>query len=228
MKTKNYLIALSLVLWSGTSQAEDFKWSELRVFTLSNTLATAPTALNNLTAPDNVDPLETIYSIGIEADARWKWIKIGTRFTGALMSKDAPNSPMPPTAYLTIGQYSGAALARVPLIEKDAVNLDVLAEVGAANTAIDVRTNSSGKADIKCEACVFGRVGASLALGWPTFKISIEGGQEFNNLTNLKTTGTLAAADNISSIDLSGTYIAAGIVIYGIPSWIKPGSITTK
>lgn len=230
MKTKLYLAMLSIVLWSGYASAEDMnlKWSELRVFTMTNNLSSLPTALNNLTAPDNVDPLETLYGIGIEADAKWKWIKIGTRFKGILMSKDAPNSPTPPTAYLTVGQYSGAVLARVPLVDKDSVNFDLVAELGAANTSIDVRTNGSGKADIKCETCVFGRAGASFAIGWPTFKFSIEGGQEFNNLTGLKVSGDLAAANSISSLDLSGTYIAAGIIIYGIPGWIKAGGISSK
>ncbi|MCC2677935.1 MAG: hypothetical protein K0R29_511 [Pseudobdellovibrio sp.] len=193
---------------------------------MQNNLTTVPTALNNLTAPDGVDRLDTLYGIGLEADGRWKWLKLGTRFKGILMSKDAPNSPTPPTAYLTVGQYSGAAIARLPFIERDSVNFDLLFELGAANTSIDVRTNGSGKSDIKCEACVFGRIGASINLGWPSFKFSFEGGQEFNNLTNLKATGDLAAANNISSIDLSGPYFAVGFIIYGIPSWIKPGGIT--
>lgn len=240
MKTKFYLTGWSsltkgfltttlvstAILWSSISKAEDFKWSELRVFTMQNNLSNIPTALNNLTAPDNVDALGTLYGIGLEADGRWKWLKVGTRFKGILMSKDAPNSPTPPTAYLTVGQYSGAGIARFAIVEKEHVNFDLLLEAGLGNTSIDVRTNGSGKSDIKCEACPFGRVGASLNLGWPTFKFSFEGGQEFNNLTNLKASGDLAAANNISSIDFSGTYFAVGFILYGIPSWIKPGGIT--
>lgn len=225
MKTKFYLV-LAPILWSCFAFSEDFKWSELRVFTMQNNLSAAPTALNNLTAPDNVEPLETLYGIGLEADGRWKWLKVGTRFKGILMSKDAPNAPTPPTAYLTVGQYSGAGIARFAVIEKDNINFDLLVEAGLANTSIDVRTNGSGKSDIKCEACPFGRVGASLNLGWPTFKFSFEGGQEFNNLTTLNASGDLAAANNISSIDLSGPYFAVGFILYGIPSWIKPGGIT--
>jgi hypothetical protein len=225
MKTKFYLVAMLMLLTQNTFADDGFKWSELRVFLMTNTLSDKPAALNNITAPDNVDPLDTLYGIGLEADARWKWIKIGSRIKGVLMSKDAPNPPSPATAYFTIGQYSGGVLARIPLVENDTINFDVLAEVGAAKTSIEVATNSSGKGEFKCDACVYERVGASLNIGWPSFKFSIEGGQEFNKLSSLDYSGTLTS-HNVDSVDLSGPYVAVGVVIYGIPGWIKPGGIT--
>jgi hypothetical protein len=226
MKTKIYLV-LFLSVFARNVFADDsgLKWSELRVFTMTNTLSTTPAALNNITASDNVEQLDTLYGIGLEADAKWRFLKIGTRVKGILMSKNPPNPPSPAVSYLTVGQYSGGLLARVPVIDNDTVNFDFLAEVGAANTSLEIATASNGKGEFKCEACVFGRVGASINLGWPTFKFSLEGGQEFNNLSSLKYSGTLTN-HNVDSVDLSGPYVAAGVIIYGLPSWIKPGGIT--
>lgn len=224
MQTKHYLF-ISLLFFTLNTFADDgLKFSELRVLLMTNTFGSAPAALNNLTAPDNVDALDTIYGIGIEADARYKWVKIGTRFKGVLMSKSAPNAPSNSSVGLTVGQYSGGVLARVPVTEQDHVNFDVLAEVGAANTKIDVETSSSGKGTFSKDAGVFARAGASVGVGWPTFKFYVEAGQEWNNLTDLKFEGTLT--NNVREVDFSGPYVSVGMIFSGIPSWITPGGIT--
>lgn len=224
MQTKNYL-ALFILLFTFNTFADDgLKFSELRVLLMTNTFGKAPTALNTLTAPDNVDALDSIYGIGLEADARYKWVKFGTRFKAVLMSKNAPNAPANSSAGLTVEQYSAGALVRVPLTEQDHFQFDVLAEIGGANTKIDVETSSAGKGTFSKEAGLFGRAGASVGVGWPTFKIYLEAGQEWNNLNNLKFEGNLA--NNVSEVDFSGPYYSVGLIFSGIPSWITPGGIT--
>ena len=80
MQTKYYLF---IPLFTFNAFASDgLKFSELRVLLMTNTFGATPAALNSLTSPANVDALDTIYGIGIEADARYKWVKIGTRFKG--------------------------------------------------------------------------------------------------------------------------------------------------
>ena len=224
MQTKNYIVLLLFCL-SITAKADDgLKWSELRVLINTNTLATAPTALNNLTAPDNVPALDTLHSIGIEADAKYKWIKVGTQLRGTLFSLTPPNAALGGNSSLTVQQYAGGVLARIPIIDKDMLQFDVFAELGIANTKIDVQTSSSGKGTFTKDSGFYQRAGASLGLGWATFKFYVEAGQEWNNLNDLSFQGTIA--NNIKSVDFTGPYYALGIIIYGMPSWIKPGGIT--
>lgn len=201
------------------------KWSELRVFLTSNGFAKEPTQLNNMSAPDNVEKLKDLTGIGLEADARVKpWLKVGTRIKGIWNAANQPNPPSPAVAYVQVQQYSAGIVGRVPVVEKDGANLDVFAEIGLANTSIDVQTVSSGKGSWTNNAGPYGRAGVSVGLGWPTFKFFFEAGQEWNNLDKLSYTGTMT--NNLSSVDFSGLYSAVGVIIYGIPSWIKPGGIT--
>ena len=215
-------------LFSMSAHADDgLKWSELRVYLSSNSFSSAPTALNNLTAADNVKKLSDLTGMGLEADAQVKpWLKVGTKFRGIWNAVNQPNPPSPATAYIQITQYSAGLLARGTILEKDWIQADLFAELGLANTKIDVLTSVSGKGTFTKDSGLYQRAGISVGLGSPTFKFFVEAGQEWNNLSSVSFTGTLV--NNISSVDFTGPYYAAGLIIYGIPSWIKPGGITTS
>lgn len=225
---KFYFLLIFIQFFSFKVIADDgIKWSELRFFLSTNTLATSPTALNNLTAADNVQKLSDLTGIGLEADAQLKpWLKIGTRIKGIWNSVYPPNPPSPATAYLQVSQYSGGVLVRVPIVNNDWLLFDTFAEVGVANTKIDVQTISSGKGTFSKESGFYQRAGVSAGIGGPAIKFYLEAGQEWNNLSGMSFQGTLN--QNVSSVDLTGSYYAFGLIFSGIPSWIKVGGFSTK
>lgn len=233
MQTKKYItlffittLQISSLFFSNSASADDgFKWSELRLFGASNKFTNEPTALNNLSAVDNTQKLTDLTGFGLEADARVKsWLKVGTRIKGIWNSVYPVNPPSPATAYLQVTQYSAGILARIPLAEKDLLYADAFAELGLANTKIDVQTISTGKATFTNDSGFFQRAGVTVGIGSPAVKFYVEGGQEWNTLNQIKFEGTLP--NSITSVDFTGPYYAIGLIISGIPSWIKPGSIT--
>lgn len=225
MKTAQ-LTGIILFLIALNSRADELKFSELRVFLSNNTFSNPQTSLNNQTAADNVEKFSQLNGIGLEADARVKpWLKVGSRIKGVWNSVYPPNPPSPATSYLQISQYSAGLLARIPVAEKDWLYADVFAELGLANTKIDIQTISAGKGSYTKDSGLYQRAGITIGLGSPSTKLYAEAGQEFNNLGNPSYSGTLTA-NNVSAVDLSGPYYAVGLIISGIPSWIKPGSVT--
>ncbi len=228
MIAKIYLrVIFSIIIHLLTTYAyadDGVKFSELRIFGAANTFTTEPTALNNLTAADNVQKLDSITGLGLEADAKYKSFKFGTRFKYVLMSKEPANAAVGGNSALTISQYSTGLLGRFPIIENSWAQFDAFIELGMANTTIDVKTSSSGKGTFKKDGSFYQRAGASIGAGGPAFKFYVEAGQEWNNMKDLTFSGTLS--NNISAVDLSGPYFAVGIIISGLPSWIKPGGIT--
>lgn len=225
MKT-SLIFAIFIFFFGLNSSANDLKFSELRVFLSNNTFGTPQTSLNNQTAPDSVEKFSQLTGVGLEADARVKpWLKVGSRIKGIWNSVYPPNPPTPATSYLQISQYSAGLLARVPLAEKDWLQADIFAELGLANTKIDIQTISAGKGTYTRDSGFYQRAGVSVGIGSAALKIYAEAGQEFNNLGTPSYEGTLTA-NNVSTVDLSGPYYAVGVIISGIPSWIKPGTVS--
>ena len=225
MKTTQ-ITGLFIFLVALHTSADDIKFSELRVFLSNNSFANTQTSLNNQTAPDNVEKFSQLTGVGLEADARVRpWLKVGSRIKGVWNSVYPPNPPSPATSYLQISQYSAGLLARVSIAEKEWLQADIFAELGLANTKIDIQTISAGKGTYTKDSGLYQRAGISVGMGSPALKIYAEAGQEFNNLGTPSYAGTLTV-NNVTNVVLSGPYYAVGIIISGLPSWIKPGTVT--
>lgn len=220
-----FLFMTFALSFAGASEHEHgFEWSELRLFGENTKLSNSQTALNNLTAADQVSSLSSLTSYGIEADAHLgSWLKIGSRFHGTWTSLSSSASS---TAGLTVRQNAASLLLRVPFIEADYLTFDIFGEAGVANSEIDVRTSSSGTGAFTQNSSLFQRVGGSVGFGGKEVKLFVEAGQEWNNLNNLTYQGTLST--NITSANMNGTFIGGGLIISGVPSWIKPGGFSTR
>jgi len=218
-----FLFVHSFAFAAGTDH--NFSWSELRVFITSTKLSNAQDGFNNLTSADQVSSLSSLTSYGLEADAHvLPWLKIGSRFRETWTSLAPASSSS--TAVLNVRQDSAGLVARIPLVDNDHFVLDVFVEAGLANSEIDIRTTSSGTGAFTQNSSFYQRAGGSVGLGWKAVKFYIEAGQESNNLNNLTYRGTLNTT--ISSANFNGTYIGGGLIISGMPSWIKPGGVSTK
>lgn len=200
------------------------KWSEIRIFGTKNNFSKELTDINNLTATDGVPKLDSLTGIGIEADGRvLPWLKVGTRITGILMSASREDAPMPATSYVTVQKYAGGILGRIPIVDKEYLLFDLVTELGISNNKIEIQTNA-GKGTFTKNNNFYQRTGVSIGIGGPSIKFLFEAGNEWNNLSGITSEGNLT--NNISSVDLSGPFFAAGIIISGIPAWIKPGGIS--
>lgn len=231
MQTKKYIIqyiTLLLTLFTFEAQAAgpDLKWSEVRFFISDNYYAKEQTELDSLTAVDNIEKLKKFTGFGIEIDAQYKsWVKLGSRFRFIGNSIYPVGSTSSSTSYLQLIQYTAGIVARVPIAENKNVSFDILAELGLSNSKIDILTTGSGKGTFKKDAGFFQRAGVSLGLGWESFKFYVEGGYEGHNIDGMSFEGTLT--NNISKVDLSGTYTMVGVIINDLPDWIKPGKLFT-
>lgn len=222
MKTKTGILFLALItLFTAHSEADDsVKWSEVRLYHATNKLAAAPTALNNLTAPDNVPALDTLQSLGIEIDGQYKMLKVGVKFGYTNSSAEPPNAPFPAPAYLSVSQFTAGLVARIPIVTQPAYLFDAFVELGAADTTFNAQTISSGKATLKKDKNFYQRAGASVAVGSAAVKLYAEVGQEWNKVSDPSSSGTMVT--NIPAVDLSGTYFALGLIISDVPEWLKP------
>lgn len=221
MKTKNIFVFCVIILTSPLSFADDkIKWSDVRIFTETNKLSAAPTALNNLTAADNVPAVDTIHNLGIEIGAAYKWFKFGTKFALTAQSATPPGATFPEPGLLTINQTTAGLVGRLPLADTPNVMFDLFAEWGGVNTTIDIRTTTVGSGTLKKSGAFYQRAGASVGFGSKDLKLYAEVGQEFNKLTGMELSGTLTTS--VREVDLSGTYYSIGLIISGVPEWLTP------
>lgn len=217
---KLLLLLLLTTITQNTLAEDKIKWSEIRLFHSTVNLTSAPTALNNLTASDNVPALDTLRSLGLEIDGQWKWLKIGAKFTYMNSSSEPPNSPFPPLAYQSTRQFNAGVVGRLPIVNKDSLLFDVFAEIGASDTTFDVQTTGSGRGTLDKDQNFYQRAGASVGAGTKDLKLYVEVGQEFNKLDGLKSSGSVVSG--VSSVDLSGPYYSIGLIISGVPDWLTP------
>jgi hypothetical protein len=229
MRLKFFTLSASILaaVASAVPARADVKWSEIRIYGTNNKIGTTPDTFNALTAADGVNGLTNLSGLGIEADVRLgRMLKVGTRVRGVWNLNTANNAPNPPTAFVAVQQFQGSLFFRIPILDQDWLTLDGIGEGGVENTHIDVTTTSNGAGTFTRNSSFFERAGASVGIGWKSIKFFFEAGQEWNYLDNMTFEGTLN--NNIKNLDLSGPYFAFGIIISGVPSWIKPGGVSTK
>jgi hypothetical protein len=217
-------IFLSLVFLAslpalGASSIDTNKfWSEARVFVTSNGLASPPDDLNALTAGDSVQSLSRVTGFGLEGNFNVaRFMKAGLR-GGGRWTKEESTVATNTNAFLAVQQGWGGAIVRFPILREDLLQFDLFGEAGASVSRIDVSTQSNGSGTFTKSFNPYERAGSSFGLGWSTFFIFVEGGYQWERLEAMSYSGSLT--NSISSIDLSGTYAAAGFIISGIPGFL--------
>jgi len=219
---KHILLTLSFLFTASAQAANTIDtnkfWSEARIFVTSNTPANSPDAFNALTSADSVQSLSSITGFGIEGNFNVaRFMKAGIRGGGMWTKKESTVSTNT-NSYLAIQQGWGGAILRFPLVRSDLLQFDVFGEAGLGVTHIDVSTQSSGSGEFTKSYTPYERAGASVGVGWNPFYVFVEGGYQWEKLDALSYAGTLAT--QISSIDLSGTYLGVGIIITGVPGFL--------
>jgi hypothetical protein len=199
----------------------DMDWSEARFFASDLQFANKSPEIKALLATDQVPELNSAFGFGIEVNAKWKsGLKVGTRIKGIFTGSNKKDAPLPASAYYSIQQYTASLNLRWPFVNQDTYFADIFAELGLGNNTVSVKT-SAGTGEWKKDAHFMQRAGLSLGGGSKDIKFYVEGGFEWNKINNPDFQGTLP--DPQVGIDLSGSYGALGLVISGLPSWIKVG-----
>ncbi|MCM2353789.1 MAG: hypothetical protein NDI63_09250 [Pseudobdellovibrio sp.] len=220
-------IFLNVLFMNIPAHAKDFnlKWSEVRFFLSETTFANKDENLGALMQADQIEELNKVTGFGLEANAALSsWFKAGTKIKGVFNAANKKEAPFPATEYLAVQQYSAGLTGRLMLANKKNFNLDLFGELGLSNNTVELQT-TGGKAKWDKNSHFYQRAGASVAAGGESFKVFVEGGYENFKLDNLKYEGTIG--QNINEIDLSGSYVSVGLIISGLPSWIKPGGLST-
>lgn len=198
----------------------NLKWSEVRFFLSDTTFANKDENLGALMQADQIEELKTVTGFGLEVDAELSsWFKAGTKIKGVFDGSNKKEAPFPATEYLSVQQYAAGLTGRVMLVNKEKFFFDVFGELGLSNNTVELRT-TAGNAKWDKDMHFYQRAGASMGIGGSAFKMFVEGGYENFKLDHLKYEGT--TGQNIDEIDLSGSYVSVGLIVSGLPSWIKP------
>lgn len=227
MNKKIVASLLAVLLSAPFAQAKDLdlKWSELRIFADQTNFSQFPSDLNDLAKMNGIDELHSVVGFGLEANAELKeWFKLGTKFKGVFAGSNKKEASASSTDYLSVQQYSAGLTGRVNLLKSDSFLIDSFVELGLSNNTIEIHT-AAGQGKWEENSHFYQRAGLTAAFGGPSFKFFAEGGYEVFKLDHLDYQGTVGS--QIQTIDLSGTFVGVGMIISGIPSWIKPGSISS-
>ncbi|WP_409478686.1 hypothetical protein [Pseudobdellovibrio sp. HCB154] len=219
-------VFLNVLFMNIPAHAKEFnlKWSEVRFFLSDTTFANKDENLGALMQAEQIEELKKVTGFGLEVDAELSsWFKAGTKIKGVFNGSNKKEAPFPATEYLSVQQYSAGLTGRVMLVNKENFFFDVFGELGLSNNTVELRT-TMGNAKWDKNSHFYQRAGASTGFGGSSFKMFVEGGYENFKLDNLKHEG--AIGQNINEIDLSGPYVSVGLIISGLPSWIKPGGLS--
>lgn len=222
---KNLLVALVLQVFLVTqAQAKDInldiKWSDVRFFVSDTTLANPSSQLQTLAQADGIPDLTKLTGFGLEIIGQLApRIKIGAKFRGVLFGTNKKDASAIPTSYYQVQQYTAGPTVRGLIIDTDSFFWDLYAEVGTANNTVQLST-ALGKGEWSKSGDIYTRAGSALGIGGQSAKLLIEAGYESIKMSGAEYQGTVGS--QVKEIDLSGPYVAVGLSISGLPSWIKP------
>lgn len=166
---------------------------------------------------------------GVEITMPIGWmLEAGLRYTKTYHNIDEI-SPTPGSSYgALVDQDSVMGIARVPVFKSPLVRADVFAGIGGSNTTLKFK-NASLDGDLSRRegsdwfASIRSTAGVSVGVGFKNVFFVVEGGFDSNKVDSLNTSGTLNAGlvGNVTSIDLSGSYITVGLMFDGITATSK-------
>lgn len=198
----------------------DIKWSDVRFFVSDTTLANSSSQLQTLAQADGIPDLTKLTGFGLEIIGQLApRIKIGAKFRGVLFGTNKKDASSTPTSYYQVQQYTAGPTLRGLIIDSDSFFWDLYAEVGTANNTVQLST-ALGKGEWSKSGDIYTRAGSALGIGSQSVKLLIEAGYESIKMNSAEYQGTVGS--QIKEIDLSGPYVAVGLSISGLPSWIKP------
>lgn len=181
--------------------------------------------VNEYLIDNGVKPLESAPYVGLEiTKPLFLNVSLGARLAwkyGVAKEKaDPPAIPLNPY-YASIQQQQAMFTLRMALINSSSVHLDIFGGAGVTDTKLEIRTAAGqGRYERSDDARGYvSMAGATLGVGWAGYLLFVEAGQEWSELEGLKRSGY--TSPSIAKLDLTGTFINAGILFRELPSFFK-------
>lgn len=210
-------ILVMFLLFGQVAMAADLGLGEGRLFL--GTTQVSPSELNTELTAQGIKTVDLNTQFGVEITfPTFRYLNLGLRYTHHMISRDEATSSTGTDDKADLNQDGLMGIARVPLIRSDFMHFDVFVGAGANKSTY---TEKSATQDGKLEKSVSPLLaaGSSLALGYKKYFLFFEGGYESNKLESMTRSGNLDS--NVNTIDLSGSYVMAGLMFYGIPIFSK-------
>lgn len=200
-------------MWSVQLHAEpDFSKTQFRVFGTQTT--TKPKDLNEVIEKDGLQPYLKSYGVGGELTYEiLPYVNAGVRYEARYVKTDRSSSSTTASSsyYSSIQQSMLDLVLRFDLVKASWFKFDIFGAGGLTDTKIDIRPNQSTEGYLT-RGGFNTKAGASMALGLGGFYFFVEGGYDWNQMSGFKTEGNPPA---VSSLNLSGPYIAGGLILTG-------------
>lgn len=179
--------------------------------------------VNTYTEAQNINKLDSSMFAGVELSkpiiggvsvglrGQWKWQRQNEKGDPPI----AINRPY----YIDLKQEQVIAITRIPIVAQAAVRFDVFGGAGLSSTTKFETRTASGLETYESVNTFMTMAGGSVSVGYGNMFLTVEAGQEFNNIKELKSTNGVPGS--IASFDMTGTFVTAGLLFTGVPSWIK-------
>ena len=225
MKIQHAIILISLGLVSLKAPASDeAKPNQFRIYAGQNSFN--PDQLNAALSTAGIASLKSATLFGGEYTyLPLSILNVGARvqvkYSKASEIASPSANPLNPY-YASFQQYEGFLITRVDVVKTNSFKFDLVGGAGLSSIKVDVRTaTAEGTFSRSSDTSPYfaSLAGASVGFGFGNLYLFVEGGQEWNSASNLNRSGTTSAA--VNGIDVSGPYVFGGIILNGVPSFIK-------
>lgn len=184
-----------------------------------------PSNLNQEMNAQGIKEFKSIPKYGVEATyALAGMLDVGFRYEKRYFSNLEVN-PTPNADYqAALDQDAVLFIARIPFIKSSIFRMDIFGGVGGSNTTFKIKASTQDGEIARREsgdwfASMYSSYGASAGVGYKGVYFFVEGGMESNKVDTFKRTGNVNT--NVQTIDLSGGYVSAGLIIDGMTATSK-------
>jgi len=212
------LISLSALLaFSPHGHAKGFP-AQGRVF--AGIVDSDPKEVNQVTTGLGFKEFKPTSKFGAEITfAVLRHVELGMRYSKVYMTNLEVNQTPNSNYRALLDQDAVLGIARFPFLKSKFVRLDVFGGFGGANTTLDFRSATQNGDFSKREggdwfSTIYTTYGGSVGVGYKNFFFFVEGGFDANKVKSPRRTGNLTGS--VNTIDLSGSYIAIGLMFDGV------------
>lgn len=184
---------------------------------------TSPSELNTELSAQGLKTVDLNNQFGLEITFPVvTYINAGLRYSKHLIGRDELTSTSTTDYQADVDQEVFDFVARMPFFKSQVIMADAVVGVGGSNTKYKMKSASqNGELEKKGSpfATPHALAGVSVAFGYDKFYFVIESGYNVNKVDGFSKTGNIN--DNVTQMDLSGSYLTLGLLFNGIPIYSK-------
>jgi hypothetical protein len=214
---RSRLMVFMILGMAQIGHAEEFI-AKARVFVGAN--SANPTELNDEMALQNIKEFKTITKFGTDITyALNSYLDVGFRYE-RISQKNLEVTPTAGQDYqANLNQDAVMGIARAGFLKTDVFRGDVFLGAGAASTKFTILNATQDGQLASCSYnSLVAQLGMTLGVGYKKAFLFVEGGYSLNKVASgLEREKTISS--NVTTIDLSGSYVVVGILFDGITGY---------